>query len=137
MQLSPLSIVIGSSHKEQFRLALKQRFARKTAELLRQNYWDAVTDYSVEELRSLALDGINRAEVYNLEYDRDVACFISLLFLVGWHFDEYPLFQAILADPALPHQEKISCLLEVAHDDDWITAADLSSSLVEAEGARN
>jgi hypothetical protein len=126
-----MGLLIRDNQFNAFEVSLKSRFAKKIEEELRTEYTDYVDDLNDEELHEYVLEGIDRAKSYGLEEDKDIKAFVNLLFVVGWYFDEYPLFNEFLTYDDYEHYERMEYLFDAATDEDWDEASKLSDELVE------
>lgn len=126
-----MGLIIRDKQIEAFELSLKNRFAKKVEEELRTEHTNYVDDLNDEELHEYVLAGIDRAKSYGLENDNDISAFVKLLFVIGWYFDEYPLFNEFLTYSDYEHYERMEYLFESATKEDWNEAAKLSDELVE------
>jgi hypothetical protein len=127
-------LIIRDEQIKVFETALRKRFIKALAKELRDEHKECVEDLGDEELYDLIDEGVERAEKeYGLESDSDVKTFVKLLFTVGWYFDHYELFQFYLTDESCEPDERMDFIFEVATDEDWQSAAELSDELVQKE----
>ena len=127
-----MGLIVRNKQIEAFELPLKARFAIKIEEELRAEHSDSVDDLNDDELHEYVMAGIDRAKGYGLEDDKDIKAFVKLLFVIGWYFDEYTLFNEYLTYDDYEHYERMEYLFESATKEDWNKAARLSDRLVEA-----
>lgn len=128
-----MSLVIRDEQTEALEASLKDRFAVELAAELRQEHTEAVEPYNDKELHNLILEGVDRAESYELDSDSDVGAFVKLLFVVGWYFDRYPLFHHFFTEEDYEGHERLEYLFDAATEEDWKKAAAQSGRLLEEE----
>jgi len=66
---------------------------------------------------------LKRAESYGLTWGQSLTVFVSLAFIIGPAFDQYPAAQAILGDPGIRANEKPQALLRRISSEQWHDAA--------------
>lgn len=124
---------IRNEQIEAFNESLREKFIRNLCLELRDEHKESVEPLDDEELREMVEVGVERAEEYGLESDDDVETFVTLLFTVGWYFDRYELFEFYLTDESCEPDERMEYIFEVATEEDWDAAAELSDELVQKE----
>ncbi|NVI97766.1 hypothetical protein HV824_06490 [Myxococcus sp. AM009] len=78
-----------------------------------------------EQVRRRVASALRRARGFGLRDDRDLHAFGLLCIVISEAFDAHPPFQRLLADPAVPPEEKMTRLFQGATDADWRAAAAL------------
>lgn len=124
---------IRNAQIETFNEIYRERFIKNLCLELRDEHKESVEPLDDEELRDMVEVGVERAESYGLESDEDVETFVTLLFTVGWYFDRYELFEFYLTDDSCEPDERMDYIFEVAEEEDWDAAAELSDELVQKE----
>lgn len=111
----------------------KHGFIKNLLFELREEHEEAVAVLNDEELYEMIDAGMERAYDYELDADEDITAFVKLLLMVGWYFDRHELFEFYLIDDSCDPDERMDYIFEVATDDDWEAARELSDELVNKE----
>lgn len=104
------------------RAALEQ-FGRRVVREIRRDHaelFDAMPEPRVAAWLKLALD---RSQRYGITVRRDLRTYVTLCFVIGPCFDEYPLFQDWLTCEAVPMSRRLDLILDRASAEDWARAA--------------
>lgn len=70
-------------------------------------------------LREMVRNGVRRAGGHGLKSLGDVTAFVSIMFEIAPNFDEQPDLARVLADTAVPPEEKIDSLFAPELDAAW------------------
>ena len=90
-----------------------QRDAKSMVQTLRMEYPDAANEYNDSELLVLVLEGMKRAQSYNISDKGDVARFVGLMLEFGHDFDtsqEMSWTGNILKDTEIEGDDKMQAL---------------------------
>ncbi len=111
-----------------------RRLSRQIASVLRSEFKEDVERFDDESLLKLVDAGCSRARAYGLKLDDDIRAFVCLLFVIGWKFDGYPPFAAVLTEPLYRPEQRMPYLFESASPEDWDLAAEWSRRATGAAG---
>ena len=82
-------------------------------------YTTTVSEIPYETLQFMVTSGIERARSYDMTWESTLVSFVSLMFSVAPNFDEHPLIQRVLKDPAILPDERIDHLWEKISEKNW------------------
>lgn len=123
-------LIIQNSQIAQFQKSLQEPVAADIFYDLRTDHTEDVEVLDDNELRDLIDEGLEKADAHGFKLSTDIATFVKLLFIVGWHFDSYELFEFYLTDKNCAPSERLDYIFEVADDEDWQAAAEYSREIV-------
>jgi hypothetical protein len=117
-------LVIRQEQLDVFELEGLRDCAEFVTAFVRKEVPEAIAQLSPSTLESRVLQGIRNAQEYELESYADVATFVTFLFTTGPEFYKTPFFQSVLTDADLKPEERMTALVELATELDWMEADD-------------
>jgi hypothetical protein len=117
--------VIREKQAEEMRSARRRVLAPRIAGHVRLNHPEAVAGITDEELEQRVHARLDRARSYGMTWEKTLASFVSLTFVVGEHFDEHPAVRRVLNDSSVPPNLRTDILVETLSDEEWAEAGRL------------
>lgn len=124
-------MLIRAEQMNAFETAAEEKFERRLAAHLRENYGAAVvrlpdSELTVGELPedvllSLVKNSIERARQYELTFESSISAFSAIRFEVSPNFDKHRLSQVLLKDETVEPDARLNELLEVLTEKNWET----------------
>lgn len=125
-------LVIRPEQMKQFIASDDADFAARLAGVLRQQLGGLLVlfperNVPLSELKHSVLDviirrGMCRARAYGLESERSRSQFITLRFMLGPRFDEFPPFRKVLTDKSIPATQLLDEIYTRTTEQDWVQA---------------
>ncbi|WP_437538983.1 hypothetical protein WME79_22890 [Sorangium sp. So ce726] len=98
-------------------------FVDRTAAHFRRFHGDATAGLSDDELRFRIRHGIERGRAHGLTWESSLTVFVAHMIEICPAFDEHPAAARVLADEAIPADERVEALLSHLSEDEWEEAA--------------
>jgi hypothetical protein len=122
-------MIIRAEQMSVFQSAAEERFERKLAAHLLENYGNSVvrlpeTESAVSELpeeilHSLIKISIERAQSYGLTFESSISAFSALMFEAAPNFDKHNLSNLCLQDENIAPNDRINELLNLLTEEHW------------------
>ena len=117
---------------------VRRTFEYNLSIFLQSKYRSRLGGLTEEQVQALTSMGISRAEEIGLDEQSDIAAFVTLALVVGWHFDAYPPFQKIFQDQrfniSVPEKLRAICASPLTA---WPNAARFSESFVSGDSLQD
>jgi len=124
-------MLIRAEQMSVFELTAEEKFARRLAAHLLENYGQAIVrlpdsesalaELPEEILHSLIKNSIERARRYELTFESSISAFTAIRFEVSPNFDNHRLSQVMLNDEHIEPDARLDELLEVLTEKNWET----------------
>ncbi|MDX1983253.1 MAG: hypothetical protein SFV51_23485 [Bryobacteraceae bacterium] len=110
---------IRKSQMEAFGRDASERFPAEVADHIRSTNPRAIEGLSRQELERRVNSGIARARRHGLRSKSSLKAFVNLMFSFAPNFDEHPPILAVLRDPGVPADDRVSQLPIRTTEEDW------------------
>lgn len=127
-------LAIRKLQLDALQLACDRELARELARHLRRHHPEAVATLDEAALLAAIERAAHRARAYGMEVTASISLFVVAAFVSHPDFDEHPLVQRYLRDPAILPDTRIRVTLANINDAEWRTVvADLRAPHTEGD----
>lgn len=105
-------LVISSEKMHKLERAMQEAFVDRLVVEVKEHYAEVFGDMPRDALHLLVESALEKAHAFGFEFESSLASFAHLMFAVAPNFYLHPAVRAVLTDPALPLEQRVSLLPE-------------------------
>lgn len=122
-------LIIRKDQEAVLEASARTRFVKRITQLIRVDCEAEVNDLSDADLEKQVEAGIARAGERGITWESSVYIFVSLIFVIGPHFDQHPQIRPLLDDDQVSPNERVRRLPEQLSEDVWQSATHHARSI--------